>query len=490
MSYSQLYAQNDEKLTDLDAIASPALTDVMYIVDDPSGTPASKKITVGNVLGVGNDIDSNGDVTVTAADISDQNAGTDITADLEEETHASEHESGGADAIDVSGLTGADEDDVTDDDIDDLQNVAIASHVNAQILIYQSATDDWKNKTVSGDATLGADGALTLANDCAGDNEIDYANVTLADFTDDLGEDPTHTHTTSTISGLDISADTNLTAGDHITLTDDDLDVDDDFLLNTGDAGTGAYDFGGADSLEVPNGAAPTVDATGEMAVDTDCITQGMLIMYAASAKVYTVATTDTPADNEIPKYDSASGTITWEADASGSGSGLWRLDLPIQSGKLGGADITNPMAIDGGDRPWEGLFDDSTDEEVVWQFVMGNDYAGGDILVTIVFSCATTQSGDKDVEFDAKFMATTPSSDSEDFNSDGYDSVQTVDHDLATDQTAGYPRVAQITFTVTQADEIAAGDICRFHLMRDVSTTDDATDDVEVLGVILEEQS
>lgn len=43
------------------------------------------------------------------------------------------------------------------------------------------------------------------------------------------------------VAGLDISADTNLTAGDHITLTDDDLDIDDDFLLNTGDTGTGNY---------------------------------------------------------------------------------------------------------------------------------------------------------------------------------------------------------------------------------------------------------
>lgn len=40
-----------------------------------------------------------------------------------------------------------------------------------------------------------------------------------------VGND-SHTHGTSTIAGLDISADTNLSAGDFITLTDDDLDVD------------------------------------------------------------------------------------------------------------------------------------------------------------------------------------------------------------------------------------------------------------------------
>jgi len=47
-----------------------------------------------------------------------QNAGTDVTADLEEETHASEHQSGGADEINVTGLTGADADDVTDDNVE------------------------------------------------------------------------------------------------------------------------------------------------------------------------------------------------------------------------------------------------------------------------------------------------------------------------------------------------------------------------------------
>lgn len=36
------------------------------------------------------------------------------------------------------------------------------------------------------------------------------------------------------------------TGGDHITITAGDIDVDDDFLLNNGDTGTGAYDFSGA----------------------------------------------------------------------------------------------------------------------------------------------------------------------------------------------------------------------------------------------------
>lgn len=36
----------DQKLTQLDALGSPANEDLMYVVDDPSGTPASKKYTL------------------------------------------------------------------------------------------------------------------------------------------------------------------------------------------------------------------------------------------------------------------------------------------------------------------------------------------------------------------------------------------------------------------------------------------------------------
>lgn len=46
--------------------------------------------------------------------------------------------------------------------------------------------------------------------------------------------------------------------------------------------GTGVNDFGGATSFEIVNGASPTVDATGEIAIDT---TSDQLIGYGASAK-------------------------------------------------------------------------------------------------------------------------------------------------------------------------------------------------------------
>jgi hypothetical protein len=454
-----------------------------------------------------------------------------------------------------------DDDDVTDDDIDDLQNVAIASHVAAQVLIYQAATDNWQNKSISGDLTIAEDGTATVADDShnhvitdvdafteaqletqVSDASDVYTNNDGALDDDDVTDDNVESMTTAGGAGtapvsdgaaglsmvdviteaeLDSEAELETQIGVSVYTSSDGTYIEASGVtyenLNTnGDVGTGAAQVAAGDhnhsgvyepvltdeaslystlsdvSDFVQGGEANSIDS--DMYVD-DSIDDAHINWGTGAGEV---SAADVPVDasgfdGNLDGNDDTVQEVAQKLDdleTSGGGAGLWRLDLPIQSGKLGGGDITNPMAIDGGERPWEGLFDDSTDEEVVWQFIMGNDYAGGDILVTIVFSCATTQSGDKDVEFDGKFMATTPSSDSEDFNSDGYDSVQTVDHDLATDQPAGYPRVAQITFTVTQADEIAAGDICRFHLMRDVLTADDATDDVEILGVILEEQS
>lgn len=96
-----------------------------------------------------------------------------------------------------------------------------------------------------------------------------------------------------------------------------------DGIINVGGgsiSSTSAWDLSAA-SLEIPNAAAPTVDATGEIAFDTDVITQGLMLVYGSAAVNYVVATTDTPGDNEIPKYDAGTGTITWEADAGGAGS-------------------------------------------------------------------------------------------------------------------------------------------------------------------------
>ena len=91
-------------------------------------------------------------------------------------------------------------------------------------------------------------------------------------------------------------------------------------VINATEGGTwtGTHDYNAA-TLEIPNSAAPTIDATGRIGVDTDIITQGMLEVWLTSTLGYVVATTDTPGDNEVPTFDLAGGTIQWET-AGGSG--------------------------------------------------------------------------------------------------------------------------------------------------------------------------
>jgi|GEM_PF-2513957 len=67
--------------------------------------------------------------------------------------------------------------------------------------------------------------------------------------------------------GIDVSNSINLAGGDHLTLVDDMMNVDDDFLLNTGDIGNGDYTFNGGMSV---NGE---VSVSGNLAVGTDKLT-------------------------------------------------------------------------------------------------------------------------------------------------------------------------------------------------------------------------
>ena len=56
-------------------------------------------------------------------------------------------------------------------------------------------------------------------------SDTDFGDVTVASGAWSV-EDDSHAHTSASISGIDISDDTNLTAGDNLTLTGDDVDLD------------------------------------------------------------------------------------------------------------------------------------------------------------------------------------------------------------------------------------------------------------------------
>ena len=101
------------------------------------------------------------------------------------------------------------------------------------------------------------------------------------------------------------------------------VDVD-NFAEADGDTWTGDHNAGGANSFEIPNAADPAVNATGEIAVDTETDNQPpMLTFYGTDTArlVIAIESGQLPAvDNEIIKYDLATGEFVLEADADSGG--------------------------------------------------------------------------------------------------------------------------------------------------------------------------
>jgi len=200
-----------------------------------------------------------------------------------------------------------------------------------KILAFQvSGVDTATTRTLT---VPNANGTIMLTSD-------EHAEVTLAGTPNYL----TLSTQAITLTKLDISDDTNATAGVGLTLTANDFACDtasgsvfgcttsadwtifnnkisstsidtfseldtfisDKALVNKADGAVwlGVHDFGGATSVEIPNGASPTVDATGEIAVDT---TSGQLKWYDGSTTHILTGTT-------TPAFNLASTTL----DASG----------------------------------------------------------------------------------------------------------------------------------------------------------------------------
>ncbi len=107
------------------------------------------------------------------------------------------------------------------------------------------------------------------------------------------------TNTTAIATTSFVQQEINGAGGTNLTCSGGVCNVDDSFLSNTGDVGTGVYDFGGATSIEIVNAAAPTVDAAGEIAVDT---TTDQLVYYGVAKRTLpyykeVCVTLETPVD-------------------------------------------------------------------------------------------------------------------------------------------------------------------------------------------------
>jgi len=236
----------DKTITFPDATGTVALTsDISSLLSD---TLTDTNILVGNGSNVATGVALSGDATIAntgALTISDNSVdGTDIAL--------------GSDAQgDVMYYDGTDW-------------VSLAAGTNGQFLQTQGGGADpqWASgatgditavgDVTSGDAfteTAGSDGnSLFFEGTTGNTNEIQLTatepstdrTITLPDVDGTIitdGDTGTVTGTMILDGTVDISDDTNLAGGTNITLSDDTLNVDDAFLLNTGDTGTGTYAF-------------------------------------------------------------------------------------------------------------------------------------------------------------------------------------------------------------------------------------------------------
>ena len=128
--------------------------------------------------------------------------------------------------------------------------------------------------------------------------------------------------------------------------------------------------------------------------------------------------------------------------------------------------------------------FDTTTQEASAFTAVMPQHYGGGGITVYLHWAAtsATTGTIGWDVTFERLAAA------SQDLDSDGYATAQTVTA-ATVDGTSGNVTVTNVAVTAgaTGTDSVAAGDLFRLRVRRDVAN-DTAAGDAELLAVHLKE--
>lgn len=123
--------------------------------------------------------------------------------------------------------------------------------------------------------------------------------------------------------------------------------------------------------------------------------------------------------------------------------------------------------------------FDTTNEEWCTWQFTMPADYASG-LTANVMYKMASATSGG--VAWDVRVSAIT-SGDATDMDAAVFDSANVGTGTVS--GTAGRPLV--ITFSVTNANSVAAGDIVVIRLARAVANgSDTATGDAEFVGLTL----
>lgn len=356
----------DAKITELSALTTVALADVLPIVDDVAGTPATKKVTVEKLLEAINaataeaSIDGAADYLLvfdtSAAGVrkvlpnnlpSSASVWGNLTGTLADQTDLQAELDAKADAATTLAGYG-----ITDAYTASQADTAISNAISA-LVDTAPGTLDTLNELA---AALGddADFATTMTDALAGKVDASSLNESIDDRVAALlvaGTGVTLTYDdgagtlTIAVSGGGGSSAWGSITGTLADQTDLQAALDAKGAIDD-QAWTGVHDFGGADSLEIPNGATPTVDAAGEVAIDTTITDLTGLITYHDGTEVLYViavpaAQVASPTDKDAAVYSAADNEMQMQGVVT---------PYVVTSDSLGGELAGDELYFDGDD--------------------------------------------------------------------------------------------------------------------------------------------
>lgn len=208
--------------------------------------------------------------------------------------------------------------------LEELFDVGTFTQASGDVIYWDG--DSWENTaTTSWDTntTYTAGDALTLTGtDIDFDGGTAPAGALGGTWASPTVDNDGHSHTGATLSGIDLSDDVNLTAGDALTLTGDDIDFDGGTAPSGELGGTwGAITIDDSIAVTGWNLTTPTLTTSGTFFGESIDDFTGFGLTLATGDLGLIVTGAD---DEECLTYEATGPTIEWATCGSGGGGGGW----------------------------------------------------------------------------------------------------------------------------------------------------------------------
>jgi hypothetical protein len=245
-------------------------------------------------------------------------------------------------------------------------------------------------------------------------------------------------------------------------------------------------DLGGKTSLEIPNSAAPTVDADGEIAIDTTVadFSHGLVKYYSGeelAVVAMPIAQFTSPTNNYVVTYDSTADEFQLKAGGSGG------MPNYVAGGSAASHDVNTTTAFApivyrdfGSVEINVRAFDTSTTEYMQGFFKVPTNLGTGNVTFRIIGS-ASTAAASKNVKFTFDFLQVAAGA----AMTGAYGGAEVWD-DQAISGTQDYQDIISNTETVANLGWVA-GRMVYYRLYRSTATTNNLASDYHVIGFYID---